>query len=313
MSMPAGGATAPQHAWPVSRWTSIALGRHKLGDVSTGTPVVEADWGRSRGQFGRERTVGASAFDLTPTGTIVVLDQLNHRLASYRARQRTPTYTPIEFLGGEGDIAIGGDGSVYVLDYGRATEHIPFVRSYSSALERLATTRVAEQATALRVGHRGAIVHVWPSEQWLPVGRGAKLLPPDAQLRGGRPARTFATGEEVAVDIDRRHARFALYKDSDLRGSWSITSATPVGEVQLFEPYRNGLLVVLRLFRAGQAEWQVMQLAPSGLGRRFAVRVVEDIDATALSRFRRHGDQLYVLQSSDESAAIIRYALTRRE
>ena len=309
-TVPPGGRAAPEHAWPVTRWTRVDLGRHRFGHTRAPQAVIQAAWGSGRGELGRERTVGASSFDVSRDGDVIVLDQLNRRLAVYAADRSAPAYTPIEFLGGEGDIAVAADGTVYVLDQGRATEHVPFIRSYGAALDTLASTRVGEQlATMVRMGPGGAIVHVLPSEQWLPVGRAGHLLQPHEQRAGALPARVFPTGEQVVVDAGRREARLALFERGRLAGSWLIRSVTPLGEVQLAERYRDGLVVALRVFNARAAEWRVLWLTDAGVAGAVAVRVVEKVDSTALSRLRRHGDRLYALESRRRGAAIVRYDL----
>lgn len=311
--VPRGGAAAPQRSWAIHHWTEVDLGRHRFGGTREGRTIVEAGWGKGPRRFGLQRGVGPSAFAVAPDGGLVVLDQLNRRLAVYPAGESSRArYVPIRFLGGEGDIAVTRDGTVYVLDAGSPREHIPFVRAYSPDLRELAATSVAEApSNRIAIGPAGAIVHAVPSEQWLPVGERGRLLGPDEQERRARPARTFRDGRELVVAASAFEARLALFGPGGVVGSWRIMSATPLGEVQLVEPYGRGLLVVVRVHTQARAEWQVLELGPRGLVDRFSVRPVEWADAGAGARFRLSDGLLYELRSGRAGVEVARYRLAR--
>lgn len=308
-TVPHAGPAAPQRSWTVGRWTTVDLGTHRFGSTQPGETIVTAAWGAGSGRLGLRRGIGPSAFGVGPDGEIVVLDQANRRLAVYAPGDSArPRYVPIRFLGGEGDLAVAPNGTVYVLDSGRPREHVSYVRSYSPRLRFLAETRLAEApADRLQAGSSGATVHAFPSEQWLPVGRGARLLVPAEQEAGARPAPTFVDGRQIAVLASSREARFALFQGERLAGSWRVTGTTRLGEVQLAEPFGDGLLVVVRLYSARRAEWDVLALTPNGLARRFSVKPVEW--ATSASRFRLRGASLYALESGRSGVRIVRYAL----
>jgi len=309
-TVPRGGAAAPQRSWAIDHWTTVDLGRHEFGKTRPGRAVVEAGWGKGPRKVGLQRGVGPSAFSVVPHVAIVVLDQLNRRLAVYPLGDPSrPRYVRIRFLGGEGDLAIASDGTAYVLDGGNPRTHVPFVRAYSRGLRPLAETRVAEApSNRLAIGPTGAIVHA-PSEQWLPVGEGRRLLSPDEQERRALPARTLPDGRELVVMASRAEARLALFGPRGAVASWRITSATPLGEVQLAEPDGRGLLVVLRVRTARRAEWQVLQLTGRGLAGSFSAQPVEWADAGSGARFRVSGRYLYELRSGRSSIEVARYRL----
>jgi hypothetical protein len=309
-TVPRGGPAAPQRSWAIDRWTTIVLGRHRFGAARRGRAIVAAGWGRGAGRFGLQRGVGPSAFAVAQDGAIVVLDQLNRRLAAYPAGAARARYVPIRFLGGEGDVAIAPDGTVYVLDAGSPRAHVPFVRTYSRELRAVAATSVAETPTdRIAIGPAGAIVHAFPSEEWLPVGERGRLLAPDEQERGARPARTFPDGRQLVVMASASDARLALFGRDGVVGSWRIRSATPLGEVQLAEPFGRGLLVVLRVHTPTRAEWQVLQLTAHGFADRFSVHPVEWADAAVGGRFRVAGRYLYELRSGRAGVEVARYRL----
>lgn len=307
-TVPRGGPAAALRAWMVDRWTTVALGGHRFGRTRIPTTVLAARWGGGRRQVGRHRGIGPSAFTVLADGTIVVLDQVNRRLAVYRGAK--PTYAPITFLGGEGDVASAPDRTVYVLDAGRARAHVAFVRSYGDEFAPLGETSVAEApADRLHAGADGAAVHAVASDQWLPVGRGSDLLAPEEQIAGARSTLEFPGGDEVAVLASGRGARFAVFRDGRLARSWLVTSATPLGEVQFAEPFGDGLLVVLRVHTGRRAEWEVLALARNGLRARFSARRVEGAGAAAGGRFRLRGGLLYALESGRSGVEVVRYTL----
>ena len=310
-TIPRAGRAAPQRAWSVERWTSIALGKHRFGRARSGRALVEAGWGTGLRELGLRRRIGPSAFDLAPDGTLVVLDQHNRRLAVYAPGPASPpTHTRVSFVGGEGDVAVGPDGTVYVLDGGKPRTHVAFVRSYGPALQPLATTRLAEAPSGmLRAGASGAFVFAFPSGQWMPLGRGARLLRPDEQAAAARAGRPVSATTELAVGGSPFALQLALFAGDRVRGAWRIATATRFGEVQVAEQYRGGLLVVVRVHSVGRVEWLVLELRPNGLRREFAVAPVEWAETAPASRFRLREDTLYALESSPRGVRILRYGL----
>ena len=85
-----------------SRAPSSVLAR--ASDGAEATRAIGLDSGREQSR------IGPSAFDVAPDGSVVVLDQVNHRLVRLRQRRLEPAHMPIDFAGGEGDLAVDGDG-----------------------------------------------------------------------------------------------------------------------------------------------------------------------------------------------------------
>ena len=113
ITVPAGGAAAPQRAWVVPAMTVAPLGTHAFGHPRRpDSRSMTASWGSGTNAFGLitgrgQVAIGPSAFDVAPDGSITVLDQVNDRLAVYS--QGRVRYEPIVFAGAEGDLAIGAD------------------------------------------------------------------------------------------------------------------------------------------------------------------------------------------------------------
>ena len=195
ITLPGGGAAAPQHSWVVSRWTTVELG--KQGFESTRLPdavLVKAPWGKGDNDVGliyRHRGLplyGPSAFDVAKDGSIVLLDQLNDRLSFYSPESLTPPrHRPIPFTDVHGDLALDGNGTIYVLDPRKNTGAT--VRSFTHDGKLLASTQLAEGAQTLAIGPQGPIALIYPDGQWVPVGAGRNLLAPQQQKAGARSVR----------------------------------------------------------------------------------------------------------------------------
>jgi hypothetical protein len=311
MTVPAGGALAPQRAWAVPELTAVNLRAHVFGRArKPDGRVLSGSWGSGDGAFGlitgREMArIGPSAFDTGPDGSVVVLDQVNDRLSTYGPNSE-PRHVPISFAGGEGDLALGPDGMTYVLDQGAE----PVVRSYAPSGARLAETSVAGSgADMLRAGPSGALVHSYPGEMWQPVGGAGQLLQPSQQAAAARPGLPAAGGAEVVVQASRTEALFALVQGDRVLRAWRVASGTNLGEIQLAEPYRDGLLVVLRVWTSQRAEFVALVLLPSGLSGSFAVDAVEWAESAALGRFKLAGGRLFQLRSTPAGAEVVTFDL----
>jgi hypothetical protein len=310
-TLPEAAAEAPQHVWQLETWTTVELGAAQFGQARAPSAVIaRLGWGKSDSAFGldsgREQSrIGPSAFDVAPDGSVIVLDQVNHRLAVVRRGQR-PAHLPIDFAGGEGDLAVGGDGTIYVLD----SSGTPMVSAFTSAGDPVGATRVAEPvADMVRAGPSGPLVHAYPSEMWLPTGAGLPPLGTDQQLARAKPARSVAGGLGVVVRASPAEAKLALVRGDRVVHAWLLHSPTSFGEVQLAEPYGDGLLVVVRLWNEKQAEFRVLHLQPDGLASSFAVDTAEWAESASLSRFRLHGNTLYQLRSDPSGVEIATFQI----
>jgi hypothetical protein len=310
-SLPEAGAAAPQHVWPLEKWTTVDLGAARFEATRAPSSVVGSfSWGRGDTAIGldsgREQSrIGPSAFDVAPDGTVVLLDQVNRRLVELRPGAK-PAYVPIDFAGGEGDLAVGGDGTIYILD----SSATPMVRAFTAAGAPIAATTLAETtADMVRAGPDGPLVHAYPSEMWLPTGSGRPPLAPDRQLAEARPARSVEGGLGVVVHASHAEVRLALVRGDRVVHAWRLHSETSFGEVQLAEPYRDGVVVVLRLWNEKQAEFRVLLLAPEGLVESFTVEPGEWAETASLSRFRLRGDTLYQLRSDPSGVEIARFEI----
>jgi hypothetical protein len=309
--LPKGGVDAPQRVWTISDWSNVALG--PIATRPTRLPdFVQASfsWGKGDSALGldsgREQSrIGPSAFDVAPDGSLVVLDQVNRRLVVMnRGKQRA---FPIAFAGGEGDLAVGHDGTIYVLDAGGAA---PSVAAFNPAGNLITETPLAEPvADMVRAGPSGPIVHAYPSEMWLPTGPGRPPLTPEQQVAGARAARSVDLGVGVVVSATPTEARLALARGDRVVHAWLLRGSASLGEVQLAEPYGDGLLVVVRVWSEKSAEFRVLRLAPGGLVESFVVDRAEWAESASLSRFRLRGSTLYQLRTAPNGVEIAAFKI----
>ena len=171
------------------------------------------------------------------------------------------------------------------------------------------TSVAGSGADMLRAGPSGALLHAYPGEMWLPVGGAGQLLQPSQQSAASRPGLPAAGGAEVVVHARRTEALFALVQGDRVLRAWRVASGTNLGEIQLAEPYRDGLLVVLRMWTSQRAEFVALVLSPSGLAGSFAVDAVEWAESAALGRFKLAGGHLFQLRSTPAGAEVVTFDL----
>jgi hypothetical protein len=315
ITVPAGGGAAPQRSFPLRAAAEVALGVHafsrgRLPDER----VVAAAWGSQVGQAGlvgsRELgLVGPSSFDVAADGSVTLLDQVNSRVQHWsRAGVRA---TSIDVGAGLADFALEPGGVLDVLEPPSRLSPAPTLRSFRGDGTPRWAQRLSDRTWAkLAMGPAGPVVQQQPSEQWLPIAEHGAAFGRAAQAGHGRPGRPFANGREVMVErIGEGELRLAeLVGDAVVR-SWRITSATPLGEVQLAEPHGNRLVVVTKTYTDDRSEYVVLVLDRTGIVNRFAVESLEWTESAPLARFRLAGSSLYRLGSSHAGLFVDRFDL----
>jgi hypothetical protein len=161
----------------------------------------------------------------------------------------------------------------------------------------------------VRVGPHGPIVHSYPSEMWLPTGPDRPPLTPNHQVESAQSSRSVRGGLGVVVRASPAEVRLALVRGARVEHAWVLRGETSFGEVQLAEPYGDGMLVVVRLWDERHAEFRVLRLGPSGIEQSFDVAPAEWADSASLSRFRLHGNVLYQLRSDPSGIAIAKFEI----
>jgi hypothetical protein len=314
LAVPGGGAAAPQRSWPLDAPVEVDLGAHEFGHTRRRTArVLAADWGDGPGDAGLEggpetQPVGPGAFTVARDGTVMLLDQVHHRAVSFPPGAGKPRAIPLAVNGTLADLAVDGAGDLWVLE--TAGPGAPLLRSFgqSGALRRIVPL-ADEHAAQVRIGPDGPVVKQYPSEQWLPALGPTGALAVSAQRKAAAWGRPVSRGRDVVVLRVGDEVRVALVGAGGVERGWRVHSSTPLAEVQLAEPFADGLLLVARTYTDSRDEFVVARLGPRGLVSSFALDSADWAESAPLSRFRLVGSSLYQLGSSPAGVRVDRFDL----
>jgi hypothetical protein len=315
VTLPSGGAAAPERSFPLRAPAEVALGAHTFGRTrGPSARVVSATWGNGPRQLGLAGSrelgfAGPSSFDVDAAGTVTVLDQVNAR--AQRWRRDSVETVPLDLSGDLADFAVEPNGTMDVLEPPNRTLPVPMLRSFRGDGTPRWTQRLSDRTWAkLALGPDGPAVQQQPSEQWLPVSVHGLALGRERQAERGRPGRPLADGGELVVArVGPAELRLAELNGNAIGRNWRITSSTPLGEVQLAEPLRSVIVVVLKTYTDERAEYLVLLLDHAGAVQRFAVQPSEWAESAPLARFRLAGSSLYQLGSTPAGAFVYRFDL----
>jgi hypothetical protein len=315
LTLPPGGAAAPQRSLPLGRAVDVALGAHVFGETRPADArVVSAVWGDAPGEVGLASGVGTGregpgSFDAGVDGTVTMLDQANGRIQRWRGG--SVEAIPADLSKTLADLAVGTDGTIYVLDEAAEPGHGSKLRSFRADGTPAGSTELAERTwSQLLMGPDGPIVQQQPSEQWMPVASGSTRLRRPEQIRAGRSGRPLADGSELVVlRVGTDEVRVARLVAGSVRQAWRVTSQTPLGEVQLAQPLGNRLVLVFKTYTESRDEFEVLLLDGRGITRRFTVEAAGWAETAPLSRFRLAGSSLYQLGTTPTGAFVDRFDL----
>jgi len=301
VSIPSGGADAPQVSRPLDSPVTVELGRHSFGETRAPSGrAADAPWGSGAENVGLAGSrelgfTGPSSFDVEPDGTVDLLDSVNGRILrwSHGRREEVPMGRPAELA----DVAAEPDGSFDVLD-----AHDTLRRYRADGSEQWAQ-KLADRTWAKL--DRGADVLQEPSEQWMPLAETAGPLTRAEQRRA-------AHTEQHALLVDRvgdGELRIARLRGKAPLRSWRITSGTALGEVQLAEPHGNDVVVVTHAYTDDRDEFVVLVLGDRGVAQRFSVASNSWTETAPLARFRLARGALYRLRTTPAGAFVDRFDL----
>lgn len=316
LTVPPGGRSAPYVSRRIAGAVPVTLGRNAFGQGRrTGERVAFAPWGDGPGEAGLEAgrnldPIGASAFDVDASGSILVLDHANRRLLRWTSGLRTPSRIPLSINGAIADLAIAGDGSFYVLETTARDGRTPMIRRFDDDGRELEAVAAAERDPAqIRMGPGGPVVLQRPSNQWMPAAVAGVPASETVQARDGRMGRPLRSGSEVVVLRQGNELRVALVARNRITRAWTITSESPLAEVQLAEPLGDRLVVVVRRYDSTSDEFAVLLLDRNGLVSRTTLASSDWAEAAPLGRFRLVGRALYRLGSSPAGVFVDRFDL----
>jgi hypothetical protein len=314
VTLPAGGAAAPHRSLPLERSMIVRLGAHRFRSVRTpDRRIAEAAWGNGPGEAGLEQgrnlpPIGGSAFDVDQDETVYVLDEANRRLLRWSNGARAPVSVPLSINGTLADLAVGRDGTIYVLETTKGRDRAPLLRSFDPDGVGRGASEVSERASQIRIGPSGPVLLQQPSGQWIAADAGGSTGE-SAQSTPGRAGRPLPDGSEVVLLRRDSEIRAALVGPGGVRRSWRVTSDTPLAEVQLAEPVGSGLLLVARVYTDERAEFLALVVDENGLAQRFSLDSADWAETAPLSRFRLVGSSLYRLGSTPAGLFVDRFDL----
>jgi hypothetical protein len=338
VTVPAGGADAPDSSLPlgdpiavaigspaflarssrahVSSSSAVRIGVHPFSRTRSATErVAAANWGDGPGEVGLEggrqnEPIGASSFDVTPTGDVVLLDEAHKQLVRWSHGKRVAA-TPVAVNGTIADLALDPDGSAYVLEStGDRTDERPTLRHFDAQGGSLASWHAAEHAAAaVRIGDNGPALLEYPSNQWMDAADGSTPLHGAAQTERAQAGRPLADGSRVVVLRTASEIRLALLRQGRPRITWRITNELPVAEVQLTQPLRQGVAVVFRIYGDSASAFVVLVLGRAGVVQQFTIPAADWADTAPVSRFRLAGGSLFQLGSTPSGVFVDRYDL----
>ena len=224
-------------------------------------------------------------------------------------KEATPSRIPVSVDGRLADMTIADDGSIYVLESVAAPGRHPALRRFDEDGRDLDVVETAERASQIRLGAAGPVILEQPSNQWMPAMVEDAPASPQQQRVHGRSARSLRVGGDVVVRRVGDEIRLALLGPGGVRGSWRITSGTPLGEIQLAEPLGKRLVVVVRAYSDTADEFVVLNLDRKGLAQSFSVSPADWAETAPLGRFRLVNGSLFQLGSSAAAAFVDRYDL----
>ena len=315
VTLPAGGATAPQRSIPLGPSVDIRLGAHLFGAArKADIRVARAVWGTQAGEVGLEQgrnltPIGGSAFDVDRNGTVYVLDEANRRLLRWPSGAGAPISMPLSINGTLADMSVDGEGTIHVLETTNDPGRAPLLRAFDRTGAAKAATEVVERASQIRIGPNGPVVLQHPSGQWMSAAIDGRPLPPSDQRRSGRAGRPLPGGSEIVILRRGNEIRAALVGASGVRRAWRVTSETPLAEIQLAEPLGNRLLLVTRVYTDDRGEFLVLVLDQSGVQRSFSLASADWAETAPLSRFRLVGSSLFQLGSTPAGLFVDRFDL----
>ena len=310
VTVPSGGAEASQVSLPLRDAVSVDLGRHEFGRVRPpDARAAEAGWGSAPQAVGLAGTrelgfSGPSSFDVEPDGTVDLLDSVNGRVLRWRHGRREAVA-----LGAEtelSDFAADPDGSFDVL------EPQGLLRRFRPDGTPRWSQKLADRTwVKLEHGPAGPVVLEQPSEQWMPLADMGAPLTRSAQAHAAHDGKALPNGHDIVVDrVGEGELRVAETAGrSKILRAWRITSATPLGEVQVAEPRGGGIVVVAKTYTEGRDEFLVLLLDHAGLAGSFSVAADSWTETAPLARFRLTPAGLYRLRTTESGVTVDRFDL----
>jgi hypothetical protein len=336
VTVPRGGAAAPQRIWVVSRFIDVRLGRHRFGRVrSPGAIVARATATRVGVTCCADPPGGdgPSSLDIASDGSVWVLDRLNHRLLVWRRGDagrparivRLPRNLSVT------DFALGRDGTIYAhasdtTDQGHGPKRHVYAFRSTGRVRWRAPEPAGIPTAQLQVGADGILyaglacgascAPFGGGASWIPLTTpGGRPLSAAGRARGARPFEPLGSGLRLVTEVSYTVARFALVdREGRIVRAWRVTSRTRLGAIRA-APALLGSTVVVPIDVSAGARWEqlILQLSQTG-GTSFSLAARTLLGANVVAPLRISADgRLYQLRADRRTGASVAvYALAKR-
>ncbi|MFN2543087.1 MAG: hypothetical protein ABR600_00755 [Actinomycetota bacterium] len=283
-----------------------------FGDVRDGEVALYLPWGTGPDQAGlapgvEASTIGPSAFDVDAQGHIVLVDQLQNRVARFDGAGLLGAWNDLH-LGVRSDVALASDGSAFVASSPLDDQPLATVMRLDSngASPPSPIGALGDIPTEIRSAGDQAYLRVLPLDAWLPVA--------EPGTTGSSTGRPLDDGSQLLKVVGEHSVRLARLVEGEVTDPVELLFGQNVGEIALAEPDgAGGYLAVVHVWReipTAADQYDVIHVDAGHDVKVFAVAAEAFAETSPLSTFRLGGDGfLYQLTSAPDGLRIVRYDL----
>ena len=303
-------APPPLRLYIAGRMPRIEIPHVGFGRTDRGRRVLFLPWGtgplRAGLRPGNESpTLGPSSFDVTPGGTIVLVDAMQARVAEFdrNALIRSVPLPDDPWA----DVAVDTRGVMFLADTTGGSDWLGQVRTIGTdGATSEVSSSIPGMPSQIRRSGRHVFVRLLPEDGWVPA-RGP--TGPRLDLTTGRP---LGAGRQLVAAATQDRVRAGIVAAGRVRRAIELTSSARLGSLQLAEPDgAGGFWIVVHLARDGAKpadQYQVVHVSRDRRVRTFATPSGAYAESMALSRFRLGPDgAIYQMRTSAGGVGIFRY------
>jgi hypothetical protein len=304
-------APPPLRLYVARRMPRVAIPYIRFGRTERGRRVLFLPWGtgplRAGLRPGNESpTLGPSSFDVTPSGSIVLVDAMQARVAEFDGGALTRSVV----IGDNpwADVAVGADGTLFLANTTHGSDWLGQVRTIDGGgTTRVLSSSIPGMPSQIRRSGRQIFVRLLPEDGWVPAETGA-----DRRLRELTSGRPLGSGRQLVAAATQDRVRVGIVGAGRVRRAIELTSSARLGSLQLAEPDgAGGIWIVLHVARDGANladQYQIVHVTSDRRVRTFATPSGGYAESMALSRFRLGPDgAIYQMRTSAHGVGIFRY------
>jgi hypothetical protein len=304
-------APPPLRLYVTKQMPRIEIPHLRFGRTERGRRVLFLPWGtgplRAGLRPGNESpTLGPSSFDVTPSGSIVLVDAMQARVAEF-ARGSLIRSVPIAD-DPWADVAVDAAGRLFLASAAGSSDWAGQVRTIDAqGATRIVSSSIPGMPSEIRRSGNHVFVRLLPEDGWVPAQ--APLDHGRLALSTGRP---LGSGRRLLVAGTQDRVRVGIASGGRVRHAIELVSSQRLGSVQLAEPdAHGGIWIVVHVARDGAKPadgYQVVHVSGDRRVSAFATPSGGYAESMALSRFRLGPDgAIYQMRTSAEGVGVFRY------